>query len=215
MTQPAGATEWTRAAALEMVDLPTLRRGAKVRPTQKVAERLAASALALFAEHGFDTVTVNEIAARAGVTARTFFRYYPTKETVVVDIIDRTNTRLVEIIRTAPTGAAGVLPVLRDALAQWFREYDELFVAVSRMCDTSPDLLSAFLLRNAGWEDRLAAAMRESFPELDDDRRQVLAMITFGAMRVARAKSTALGTSFEEASRDVFDALVAVSASMG
>jgi len=46
-------------------------------------ERLQESALELFAAHGYDQTTVTEIAARAGVTDRTFFRYFSDKREVL------------------------------------------------------------------------------------------------------------------------------------
>ena len=44
---------------------------------------LQQAALDLFADQGYDTTTTDEIAERAGVSPRTFFRYFPTKESVL------------------------------------------------------------------------------------------------------------------------------------
>ncbi len=47
--------------------------------------RLQRAALELFREHGYDRTTAAGIAARAGVTERTFFRYFPDKREVLFD----------------------------------------------------------------------------------------------------------------------------------
>jgi AcrR family transcriptional regulator len=49
----------------------------------RTREALRKAALELFASQGYDTTTTEEIAERAGVSVRTFFRYFPTKEMVL------------------------------------------------------------------------------------------------------------------------------------
>jgi AcrR family transcriptional regulator len=58
---------------------PSLRDEHKARTKRALRE----AALKLFATQGFDTTTIEEVAEHAGVSARTFFRYFPTKESVL------------------------------------------------------------------------------------------------------------------------------------
>jgi AcrR family transcriptional regulator len=51
---------------------------------EQTRQRLQEKALALIAERGFDDVTVEQIASAAGVSHMTFFRHFPTKESVII-----------------------------------------------------------------------------------------------------------------------------------
>ncbi|PXX65569.1 TetR family transcriptional regulator [Nocardia tenerifensis] len=71
------------------------------------AQRLAAAALDLFEEQGYERTTVIEIAQRAGLTKSTFFRYFPDKREVLFGGGTMT-ALLIEGIAAAPAGAGPV-----------------------------------------------------------------------------------------------------------
>ncbi len=52
---------------------------------ERTKAQIQATALNLFTSRGFDNVTVEEVANKAGVSHMTFYRYFPTKESVVLD----------------------------------------------------------------------------------------------------------------------------------
>lgn len=79
-------------------------------------ERLREAAMQLYREPGYDKVTVAEIAARAGVTRRTFFRYFPDKREVLFWGSERVEALVTDGVHAAPEGSP-VLEVVAAALA--------------------------------------------------------------------------------------------------
>jgi AcrR family transcriptional regulator len=78
---------------------PTGRRSRKVQRTRSVLTR---SALDLFAERGFDNVTVTDIANRADVDPSTFFRHFRSKESVLFTDMDMYVARIRDVIHQRP-----------------------------------------------------------------------------------------------------------------
>ena len=70
--------------------------------------RLEQAALALYSERGFDNTTVAEIAARAGVTERTFFRYFADKREVLFSGAGTLQELLVNAVVRAPDSVAPI-----------------------------------------------------------------------------------------------------------
>lgn len=86
-----------------------------VRKQQRTRDRVVAAAYELFAERGFDAVTVTDIAERAEVGRTTFFRYFGDKQEVVFDGDQRHLDRLAAFYGEQPTAPADTLA---EALAQ-------------------------------------------------------------------------------------------------
>jgi AcrR family transcriptional regulator len=87
-------------------------------------ERLVLAARALFGERGFDRVTVAEIADAAGVTSRTFFRHFVTKEEVLFADHER-SVALVERELACSGAARPIVEIVRSALSEIMRQFDE------------------------------------------------------------------------------------------
>ncbi|MBP0461022.1 TetR family transcriptional regulator [Streptomyces montanisoli] len=78
-------------------------------------ERLKKAALELFTEHGYDNVTVTRIAERAGLTRRSFFRYFPDKREVLFAGSEQLPPAVASAVLAVAPGVAPLDAVL-DAL---------------------------------------------------------------------------------------------------
>src|SRR5271154_2258351 len=74
--------------------------------------RLQQAALELFRERGYEATTTAEIAARAGVTERTFFRHFPDKREALFDGEDAFRAALTDAVLAAPHGATPLAALL-------------------------------------------------------------------------------------------------------
>ena len=70
--------------------------------------------MALFGEHGYDAVTVADVARAAGVSEKTVFNYFPAKEDLVFGRGQARREALIDAIRTRPPGASLVEPFRRQ-----------------------------------------------------------------------------------------------------
>lgn len=87
---------------------------------------IAEQAIRLFEEQGLDETTVEQIAAAAGVSQRTFFRYFPTKEAAAFpDHEDRVAElrRLLDARRGSPAPVLAALEVSRASTTEYFDTY--------------------------------------------------------------------------------------------
>jgi AcrR family transcriptional regulator len=71
---------------------------------QETRARIVDAAAELFAERGFDSVSVMEIARRAGVVEKTVFNHFPVKEGLVFDADPPMRAALLETVRRRPAG---------------------------------------------------------------------------------------------------------------
>jgi AcrR family transcriptional regulator len=78
--------------------------GLRERKKRETREVIAAAAMRLFAEHGFDDVTVAAVARAADVSEKTVFNYFPTKEDLVFTRGGERQAAVIAAIRALPPG---------------------------------------------------------------------------------------------------------------
>ncbi|MCC3763376.1 TetR/AcrR family transcriptional regulator [Glycomyces sp. TRM65418] len=123
--------------------------------------RIARAAEELFIAKGFEETTVDEIAAAVGMSQRSFFRYFASKDEVVLDNLERLGEELAETLEARPAEEPewdslrrSFDPVVERLLDPAMREHDK---ALHRIVDTSPRLFAAYL----GRLDRLQRSLAE------------------------------------------------------
>ncbi len=129
---------------------------------EEVRRRLQQAALELFRERGYDQTRAAEIAARAGVTERTFYRHFPDKREVLFSRSDELRAALVEKVLQA----ADVREPLRLVVGV-LMEFDweglgprELQLQRRAVIAANPELLERDLIKNRGVAVGLADALQ-------------------------------------------------------
>ena len=126
------------------------------------AGRLVKAAITLFDEHGYEATTVAEIAEAAGLTKRTFFRYFADKREVLFMGAAELQDRWVAAVRDAPplAGAMEAVDLGLDAVAELFGERHPFASVRARVIAANPELQERELIKLAKLAEALAAALR-------------------------------------------------------
>jgi AcrR family transcriptional regulator len=127
--------------------------------------RLEQAAMELYAERGFEQTTVAEIAARAGLTERTFFRHYADKREVLFAGSELLAELLVAAVAGAPESAAalGAIAAALEKVGALIEESRGRDFARARrsIIAANADLQERELIKLASWADTLAGALRD------------------------------------------------------
>jgi len=119
-----------------------LRRRKRIRTKQMVQKE----ALRLFADKGYDQTTVDDIAHAAAMSPRTFFRYFPSKEDVVLwDEYDERPMRELLRIKPGEDPLAQLILRLREIFAEIYQTDRELLLARIKLSFAVPEIRARFL----------------------------------------------------------------------
>jgi AcrR family transcriptional regulator len=125
--------------------------------------RFRAAAIELFGEVGYEQTTVAAIAERAGLTARTFFRYFADKREVLFNGSERLQQTMVDALAQAPADASAV-DAIAAALTKAGEFFDDDRRSFARLRSTviaaNTDLRERELIKMATLSAALAQALR-------------------------------------------------------
>ena len=187
-------------------------RSVRERKRRETLRRITDAGVCLFIEKGFDGATVDEIAAAAGISRRTFFHYFESKDDILLSLQSNVGELFAaEVRRAQPSGSP--FAILRDAALKMCASipHDDM-LALDRLMRGSASVQARKQASYRQQEAAVFSALRERWPEpWRETRLRVLAMVAVGATRLASETFNQEGGArpFNEVLRGVFDAVTA------
>jgi AcrR family transcriptional regulator len=181
------------------------RQSLRERQRLAITEEIQETSIRMFLERGYEGVAVSDIAEAAGVSDRTFYRYFPTKEDVVLVALDEVAPIVHRHLREHE-GEDRPWKVLCDAFVLSGRTGSTIDPKVMRMVYETPKLLSAYFERQRAWESQVAEVIAERLgvDVVRDPRPQLWSMMAFdigyrvGFENVMLNPNSDLAAGFEE-----------------
>jgi AcrR family transcriptional regulator len=168
---------------------PSGARSFDLRERKRTRTRLMiqSEALRLFDEKGYAQTTVEEIADAAAISPRTFFRYFPSKEDVV--IWDEYDPLVLDLLGSRPDDepfAETFHAVLRETLGGLHRRDPARLLVRVRLAVTVPEVRARFLDEQTRGIEQLASLLvRKRGAPTDELKLRVIASALLGAVTVA------------------------------
>jgi mycofactocin system transcriptional regulator len=158
------------------------------RPPSTTHEKIVKAALELFSRQGFSRTTVDEIAAAAGVGRRTIFRYFPSKNDIVMSDFDRVLERLRGALGESDPELA-MMEALRRAMVLANSHDDQQLPALRiqmTLITRDPVLQGHAMIRYAAWRRVVAVfAAERTDCRPDDLMPQAIAYAALGTALAA------------------------------
>ncbi|GAA2529712.1 TetR family transcriptional regulator [Winogradskya humida] len=131
--------------------------GLRERTRQAVKADIAATAMRLFLEQGFDATTMEQIAAEADVSRRSLFRYFESKEDIALGDIAERGVRVQEVLAGRPDseGPWEALRAALDVLATEMEFTPEWAARITAMFHETPSLRARQVEKQLRWTGQL------------------------------------------------------------
>lgn len=154
------------------------RRSLRQVKADAVAASIAETALALFEKKGFDGVTIDEIAVASGISRRSFFRYFATKEDIVVAGHAAYGAKIIERVQARPQGEDVWVSLRRgyDVLAENVERDPRHATRTMRVINATASLRAHTLEKHIAWAVDLAPEIARRLGDADARRLEADAL---------------------------------------
>jgi AcrR family transcriptional regulator len=166
----------------------TSQMGLRERRRRETSADIRGAAVRLARERGFDRVTIEEICTEAGISARTFFNYFPNKESAVAYGPSDIPPELVEeFVAAGPASYSVVLDELITLAAHHLRDMPpdrEQAETMLELVKTTPAVLAAFLADLERFQNHLIDIVaRRQAMRADEEIPAVISALALTAIR--------------------------------
>ncbi|PIO97365.1 TetR/AcrR family transcriptional regulator [Pleomorphomonas carboxyditropha] len=186
--------------------------GVRQRKRRETLQRIRDRGICLFIEKGYAATTLDDIAAAAGISRRTFFYYFKSKDEILLSLQNDVGDMLVDALGRVPQDRRP-LDAIRDAAVDVCAliPADDM-IAIDRLMRESDAVQARKQASYVEQEKALFAALRERWPDPSRETGlRLVAMLAIGAMRLATDAFNRQGGKrpMPELLNEAFDALEA------
>lgn len=162
------------------------REGLRERKRRETLQRITDAGMRLFIERGIDATTIDQIATAAGISRRTFFYYFTSKDEILLSLQSGMGEMIVAAVRAAPRDKRP-LDAVRDALVRICGTIPAAdMIAIDRLMRASAAVQARKQASYVQHEQHLFAALRERWPQPGRETAlRLVAMLAIGAVRLA------------------------------
>jgi len=160
--------------------------GLRARKRRETMARITGAGIRLFLDRGYETTTLDDIAAAASISRRSFFNYFNSKDDILISLQSGMGTMIADAIRKAPADAQPIEAVRDAVLDVCAAVAPDDMLAIDRLMRSSETVQARKQASYVEQERTLFAALRERWPEPErEPGLKVVAMIAMGAVRLS------------------------------
>lgn len=160
--------------------------GLRERKRRETLKRITDVAVRLFIAHGYEATTLDAIAAEAGISRRTFFYYFKSKDDILLHLQSGLGEMLAAALQDEPMSKRPIA-AMRDVMLRTSARFpaDEM-LALDRLMRSSETVQTRKKASYAEHEETVFAALRKRWPEPEREAGlRAIAMASIGVLRLS------------------------------